>query len=171
MVVICCHIMVVMLRPRWVINVPILFLLSGHCALGRPLKEIAQPLMVTNIYITFCWMALVTSSGYVKWALIVASLCMYGWASMDMMRWSSEFHRTAPADLPSRSVRPWLSNGLIIHFQVYAAIYLSSTLGVFNADQELTFGTTWHNLPPQFNIKHQVLSTTINPQPLLAIQP
>mmetsp|Transcript_70353 Transcript_70353/g.115681 ORF Transcript_70353/g.115681 Transcript_70353/m.115681 type:complete len:727 (-) Transcript_70353:60-2240(-) len=132
---------------EWCINVPILFLLSGHCALGRPLKEISRPLMVTNVYIIFSWMATVTESGFLKWALIVLALFMYGWASMDMMNWSRDFHRLAPADLPSRSIRPWLSNGLIIHFQCFAAIYMASCLGVFNAEQEqmgyfiTTFGT------------------------------
>ena len=72
---------------------------------------------------------------------------MYGWASMDMMNWSRDFHRLAPADLPSRSIRPWLSNGLIIHFQCFAAIYMASCLGVFDAEKEqmgyfiTTFGT------------------------------
>lgn len=132
---------------RSCINVPILFLLSGHCALGRPLKEISRPLIVTNIYIVFCWMANVTESGFLKWALIVTSLLMYGWASMDMMKWSSDFHRLAPADLPSRRIRPWLSDGLIIHFQCYAVIYMSSSLGVIDAEKEsmgyfiTTFGT------------------------------
>lgn len=132
---------------RWCINVPILFLLSGHCSLGRPLQEISRPLMVTNVYIIFSWMATVTESGFLKWLLIVVAFFMYGWASMDMIAWSREFHRTAPADLPSRRIRPWLSNGLIIHFQCFAAIYMASCLGVFDAEMEqmgyfiTTFGT------------------------------
>lgn len=132
---------------EWCINVPILFLLSGHCSLGRPLKEISRPLMVTNVYIIFSWMATVTESGFLKWLLIVVAFFMYGWASMDMIAWSREFHLTAPADLPSRRIRPWLSNGLIIHFQCFAAIYMASCLGVFDAEVEqmgyfiTTFGT------------------------------
>ena len=132
---------------RWCINVPILFLLSGHCSLGRPLKEISQPLMVTNVYIIFSWMATVTESGFFKWLLILVAFFMYGWASMDMIALSREFDRTAPADLPSRRIRPWLSNGLIIHFQCFAAIYMASSLGVFDAEMEqmgyfiTTFGT------------------------------
>lgn len=132
---------------EWCINVPILFLLSGHCALGRPLKEISRPLVMTNIYIVFSWMANVTESGFLKWALIVTSFLMYGCASMDMMKWSSDFQRLAPADLPSRRIRPWLSNGLIIHFQCFAAIYMSSSLGIIDAEKEsmgyfiTTFGT------------------------------
>ena len=51
---------------RWCINVPILFLLSGHCSLGRPVKEISRPLMVTNVYIIFSWMATVTESALLK---------------------------------------------------------------------------------------------------------
>ncbi|CAK9091366.1 unnamed protein product [Durusdinium trenchii] len=145
--------MTVMGRPvytlryiEWCINVPILFLLSGHCSLGRPVKEISRPLMVTNVYIIFSWMATVTESALLKWTLIMAAFFMYGWASLDMMGWSREFERTAPQDLPSRSVRPWLSNGLIIHFQFFAACYMASCLGIIDAKTEqvgyfiVTFG-------------------------------
>ena len=76
----------------------------------------------------------------------MAAFFMYGWASLDMMGWSREFERTAPQDLPSRSVRPWLSNGLIIHFQFFAACYMASCLGIIDAKTEqvgyfiVTFG-------------------------------
>ena len=103
--------------------------------------------MITNVYIIMSWMATVTESGFLKWTLITAAFFMYGFASMDMMAWTRDFHKSAPADLPSRSIRPWLSNGLIIHFQCFAAIYMASCVGVFDADKEqvgyfiTTFGT------------------------------
>mmetsp|Transcript_48549 Transcript_48549/g.113323 ORF Transcript_48549/g.113323 Transcript_48549/m.113323 type:complete len:726 (-) Transcript_48549:215-2392(-) len=131
---------------EWCINVPILFLLSGHCSLGRPLREVSRPLVVTNIYIIFSWMATVTQSGILKWFLIVLAFHMYGWASMDMLAWSRAFERSAPRDLPSRRIRPWLSNGLIIHFQFFGAIYMASVVGVIDAETEqlgyfvVTFG-------------------------------
>eukprot|EP00438_Fugacium_kawagutii_P026454 Skav202765 [mRNA] locus=scaffold326:236367:243672:+ [translate_table: standard] len=155
------------LNVAWCINVPILFLLSGHCALGRPLKDISRPLMVTNVYIIFSWMAAVTTSGYFKWALIVVSFFMYGYASMDMMRWSSEFHRTAPADLPSRNIRPWLSNGLIIHFQCFAAIYMASILGVFTAEQDPR--TAPHGKPCAFHPKMTVQEPAVAASMVLAL--
>ncbi|CAE7885407.1 unnamed protein product, partial [Symbiodinium necroappetens] len=64
---------------EWCINVPILFLLSGHCSLGRPLREVSRPLLVTNVYIIFSWMATVTEYGVLKWLLIIAAFHMYGW--------------------------------------------------------------------------------------------
>ena len=121
---------------EWCINVPILFLLSGHCSLGRPLKEISRPLMVTNVYIILSWMATVTEYGLLKWILIIIAFNMYGWASMDMIAWSRDFERTAPWDLPSRRIRPWLSNGLIIHFQLFGAVYMASSVGAIGAETE-----------------------------------
>lgn len=36
---------------EWLINVPILLVLAGTCALGRPLSDVSRPLVVTNLYI------------------------------------------------------------------------------------------------------------------------
>ena len=102
--------------------------------------------MVTNIYIILSWMATVTESGILKWMLIIIAFHMYGWASMDMLKWAKDFERLAPLDLPSRRVRPWLSNGLIIHFQLFGAIYMGSCVGAIGAETEqlgyylVTFG-------------------------------
>ena len=46
---------------------PILMILSGYCSLGRPLLEVSRPLIVTNVYVIFCWAAQVSDSGLVKW--------------------------------------------------------------------------------------------------------
>ena len=46
--------------------------------------------------------------------LIAVALAMYAWSSRAMFQWCNEFHRTAPRDLPSREVRPWISHGLIL---------------------------------------------------------
>ncbi|CAK9076405.1 unnamed protein product [Durusdinium trenchii] len=131
---------------EWGINVPILMILSGYCSLGRPVLEVSRPLIVTNVYVIFCWAAQVTSSGLLKWMLIFVSMAMYGWASVDMLQWVKDFERSAPQDLPSRGIRPWLSNGLILAFVLYGVVYMSSVMGLVDAHAErkgffvLTFG-------------------------------
>ena len=42
---------------EWLINVPILLILAGTCALGRPGPEVAEPLVITNVYMVFAWSA------------------------------------------------------------------------------------------------------------------
>ncbi|CAK9060266.1 unnamed protein product, partial [Durusdinium trenchii] len=131
---------------EWGINVPILMILSGYCSLGRPLLEVSRPLIVTNVYVIFCWAAQVSDSGLVKWMLILISMAMYGWASVDMLQWVKDFEGSAPQDLPSRGIRPWLSNGLILAFVLYGVVYMSSVTGLVDAHAErkgffvLTFG-------------------------------
>lgn len=131
---------------EWNVNVPILFILSGYCSLGRPLQEVSRPLMVTNVYIVLSWAATATGSGVLKWFLIAVALAMYAWSSRAMFQWCNEFHRTAPRDLPSRKVRPWISHGLILQFLGYGATFLLSALGLITVETErrsfflMTFG-------------------------------
>ena len=33
----------------------------GHCALGRPMKEVAWPIVTTNVYVVLAWIALVAT--------------------------------------------------------------------------------------------------------------
>eukprot|EP00930_Biecheleria_cincta_P026368 TRINITY_DN18598_c0_g1_i1.p1 TRINITY_DN18598_c0_g1~~TRINITY_DN18598_c0_g1_i1.p1 ORF type:complete len:781 (-),score=112.30 TRINITY_DN18598_c0_g1_i1:159-2501(-) len=121
---------------QWCINVPIMLLLAGWCALGRPLKEVSGPLVVTNVYVIFCWAAQVTHSGMLKWALISISLAMYAWSSREMLRWISAYERSAPKDLPGRAIRPWLSSGLAAYFLLYGLVYLSSAGGLIDTHLE-----------------------------------
>ena len=64
-----------------------------------------------------------------------------------MLAWVDKFEHSAPQDLPSRNIRPWLSNGLIIDFLLYGVVYMSSMLGLIDAHTErkgffvLTFGS------------------------------
>jgi len=131
---------------EWGINVPIMLILSGYCTLGRPLSEVSRPLIVTNIYVIFCWVATATDSAFLKWFLIAISMAMYGWASYDMLNWCSAYERSAPRDLPSRSLRPLLSSGLVAHLLLYGVVYFASVLGFMDAHTErksffaLTFG-------------------------------
>ena len=131
---------------EWGINVPIMLILSGYCTLGRPLSEVSRPLIVTNVYVIFCWVATATESAFLKWFLIGVSFAMYAWASYDMLNWCSAYERTAPADLPSRGLRPFLSSGLVAHLLLYGVVYMASVMGVMDAHTErksffaLTFG-------------------------------
>ena len=132
---------------EWGINVPIMLILSGYCTLGRPLSEVSRPLIVTNVYVIFCWVATATESAFLKWFLIVVSFAMYAWASYDMLNWCSAYERTAPADLPSRGLRPFLSSGLVAHLLLYGVVYMASVVGIMDAHTErksffaLTFGS------------------------------
>ena len=64
---------------EWGINVPILLILSGYCSLGRPLREVSRPLVVTNIYVILCWAAAATSSGLLKWMNLSGKSCFEAW--------------------------------------------------------------------------------------------
>ena len=108
---------------------PIVFLLAGHCSLGRPIREISRPLLLTNVYVILCWAATLTSSSALKWLLILTSWAMYVLASKDMFNWCVDFENTAPKDLPGRALRPVLSSGLILHFFLYGLVYLASAPG------------------------------------------
>lgn len=121
---------------EWCINVPIMLLLAGWCALGRPLKEVSAPLVVTNVYVIFCWAAGTTKIGMLKWTLISTSLAMYAWSSREMLRWVSAYERSAPTDLPGRAIRPLLSSGLVAYLLLYGVVYLSSAAGVMDAHVE-----------------------------------
>ena len=131
---------------EWGINVPIMLILSGYCTLGRPLREVSRPLIVTNVYVILCWVATATDSAFLKWFLIGVSFAMYAWASYDMLNWCSAYERTAPMDLPSRSLRPFLSSGLVAHLLLYGVVYMASVVGFMDAHTErksffaLTFG-------------------------------
>ncbi|CAE7209084.1 unnamed protein product, partial [Symbiodinium pilosum] len=131
---------------EWGINVPIMLILSGYCTLGRPLREVSRPLIVTNVYVIFCWVATATESAFLKWFLIGVSFAMYAWASYDMLSWCSAYERAAPMDLPSRNLRPLLSSGLVAHLLLYGVVYMASVVGLMDAHTErksffaLTFG-------------------------------
>jgi len=131
---------------EWGINVPILLILSGYCSMGRPLREVSRPLVVTNVYVILCWAATATNSAFLKWSLIAISLAMYAWASVDMFNWHLAYERSAPQDLPARSIRPLLSSGLVLHLLLYGVVYLTSVTGLISAHMErksffaLTFG-------------------------------
>lgn len=126
---------------EWLINVPLLLTLAGKCALGRSMEEIAGPIVVTNVYIILSWAAFFVSQVQLRWALVVISFVMYGWASYDMLIWIRKFLRVMPTDLPGRTVRPFLTIGLIITFGIYGIVYLRAICGHITPYEERLFFT------------------------------
>ena len=96
---------------EWLINVPILHLvrlwdplwqprlvLAGCCALNRSVEEVSKPLVVTNIYIIFAWMAHFISDFTIRWSLVSVTFLMYAWASKDMVAWAQAYTSNAEAE-------------------------------------------------------------------------
>ena len=55
---------------EWLINVPILLILAGTCALGRPAPEVSEPLVITNVYMILAWCANFISSTPVRYCVV-----------------------------------------------------------------------------------------------------
>jgi len=114
---------------EWLCIVPLLLTVSGHCAMGRPLKELARPIVVTNFYIVLSWIAMLTETSLVRWTLVVATFALYFHASWDMYQWVVEYNKAASPELPSRRLRPCLSIGLVLLFAVYGVVYMGALTG------------------------------------------
>mmetsp|Transcript_13116 Transcript_13116/g.30767 ORF Transcript_13116/g.30767 Transcript_13116/m.30767 type:complete len:354 (-) Transcript_13116:341-1402(-) len=114
---------------EWLINVPLLIVLVGKCALGRSLRQLHWPVVVTNLYIIIAWSAHSVSDTSVAWALVVVSFVMYGWSSFKMCRWVIEYLRSAEREAPSRWLRSSLAVGLVLIFGVYGGVYLIGFMG------------------------------------------
>jgi len=123
---------------EWLINVPILLVLTGGCALGRPLSEVSRPLAVTNFYIILAWSAHFVEWALMRWLAILVAFAMYGWASMDMAKWVVKFRDSSRDDLPARGLRVGLSVGLIWSFFIYGVVYLSGQLGWISSPMEVS---------------------------------
>jgi len=117
---------------EWLLIVPLLLTVSGHCAMGRPLRELARPIVVTNFYIVLSWLAMLTPDAATRWSLVVATFVLYFYASWDMFNWVVEYERAASPDLSSRRLRPCLSIGLVILFAVYGVVYMSALTGAIS---------------------------------------
>jgi len=124
---------------EWLVNVSFLCILSGNCAMNRPLSEVSRPLLVTNIYIIVCWAAYFVPDVGIRWTLIAIGLIMYVWASYDMVMWVVEFRKTTRCDLPSRDTRSAMAVGLIILYFIYGCIYLAGHLDLVPSNVELTY--------------------------------
>ena len=121
---------------EWLISVPVLLLLAGHCALGRPLSEVAGPIAVTDAYVLLGWVAMVVDTPLLRWSVVLASFLGYGHACRGMWRWLQAYLKEVPADAPSRT--RWMSAlvMLMVIFAAHAAIYLATLAGVVSSYTE-----------------------------------
>eukprot|EP00440_Ansanella_granifera_P009739 gb/GFBE01010555.1/.p1 GENE.gb/GFBE01010555.1/~~gb/GFBE01010555.1/.p1 ORF type:complete len:755 (+),score=108.56 gb/GFBE01010555.1/:1-2265(+) len=122
---------------EWLANVPLLLLLTGCGALGRPTAEVVGPILVTNAYIVASWAALLVDSAAVRWMLIAGTFAAFGWASHRMLWWTTDFLREAPQDVPCRYARVASVVLLVALFGIYGVIYLATIGGLMLATTEL----------------------------------
>jgi len=122
---------------EWLVNVPILLILSGYSALNRPLAEVSRPLVVTNIYMIMAWSAYFIPNEPLRWLVIAFAFLMFAWASYDMANWVFMFRATARPGIPSRTLRCVLTIGLILDFFVYGMVYLAGIMDLLSPREEL----------------------------------
>jgi len=122
---------------EWLINVPILLVLAGSIALVRPIEEVAEPLIVTNVYIVFAWVAHFISNAPLRYIVVAVAFLMYFRASWTMCLWVKRWR----ADHPEGHLlgRPVLSFALIVVFGIYGLVYLARLHGIVNFREERLF--------------------------------
>lgn len=111
---------------EWMITVPALLLLTGGCALGRPLKDLAMPIVVTEVYMAIAWLALLLSNPILRWVLILITFLGYGLASYGMMNWIGAYLGLAARDATCKWLRISSVLMLILLFAIYGVIYLQA---------------------------------------------
>lgn len=121
---------------EWLINVPILLVLAGCCALNRSTDEVARPLLVTNIYIVFAWSAHFISDSSLRWSLVFATFFMYFCASKDMISWAQAYKNDTDPDVSGTHLRQASTLGLVAFFGLYGLVYLSRLNNVINDYEE-----------------------------------
>eukprot|EP00930_Biecheleria_cincta_P037066 TRINITY_DN25419_c0_g1_i1.p1 TRINITY_DN25419_c0_g1~~TRINITY_DN25419_c0_g1_i1.p1 ORF type:complete len:348 (+),score=29.65 TRINITY_DN25419_c0_g1_i1:50-1093(+) len=126
---------------EWLINVPLLLLLAGQCALERPFQEIVRPMVVTNVYITLAWACYFIESQSLQNAVVTLSFAMYAWASYDMCLWVGKFMRLNPDSQSGLYLRPFLTISLIVIFGIYGVVFLGRLHGFVSARGEKLFYT------------------------------
>ena len=70
---------------EWLINVPILLILAGTCALSRPAPEVSEPLVITNVYMILAWSANFISSAPIRYCVVCAP-----WLPLAACFWSAQ---------------------------------------------------------------------------------
>lgn len=121
---------------EWMVTVPLMLILSGVCVLGRPINEVALPIIITEMYIFLAWAANLVQSPFLHFFLVVVTFISYGYASMGMFKWMSNFWRMAPRDLPNPEIRAAITLGLVVVFALYGLIYLLSQLDAVSVAAE-----------------------------------
>jgi len=124
---------------EWCVNVPMVLVLSGACALNRPISEVSRPVLVTNLYITVSWASYFVINATWRWAAVSVAFFMYAWASYDMATWVFNFRAATRADIPARTIRCVLTFGLIFVFFIYGMVFLAAFVDLVSARQELVW--------------------------------
>mmetsp|Transcript_58189 Transcript_58189/g.138561 ORF Transcript_58189/g.138561 Transcript_58189/m.138561 type:complete len:705 (-) Transcript_58189:108-2222(-) len=123
---------------EWMINVPMLIILAGNCALARPMKEVIPPVVITNCYVSWAWAAQVATSPSSRGFLILMTFVGYSWASWIMcVEWVRDFLSEKPFNGRSQYLRILVPVGLTLLLIAYAFIYLAGIAGFMSADVEL----------------------------------
>lgn len=126
---------------EWLINVPILLTLAGHCALDLPLDVVAQPVVVTNVYIIAAWCCYFISNAAARWSMVALSFAMYAWASYDMAQWVVSWLKDNPESRSGLYLRPCLAVLLIVIFGIYGIVFLCRLGGTVTTLTERLFYT------------------------------
>lgn len=126
---------------EWLINVPLLLLLAGQCALERPFQEIVRPMVVTNVYITLAWSCYFIERQWLQNAVVSLSFAMYAWASYDMCLWVKRFLRLHPESSSGLYLRPFLTVSLVVIFGIYGVMFLGRMHGMVSARGEKLYYT------------------------------
>eukprot|EP00445_Apocalathium_hangoei_P003358 CAMPEP_0203854782 /NCGR_PEP_ID=MMETSP0359-20131031/9281_1 /ASSEMBLY_ACC=CAM_ASM_000338 /TAXON_ID=268821 /ORGANISM="Scrippsiella Hangoei, Strain SHTV-5" /LENGTH=897 /DNA_ID=CAMNT_0050771283 /DNA_START=62 /DNA_END=2755 /DNA_ORIENTATION=+ len=125
----------------WMVSVPLLLVIAGHIALGRPLSELRVSILMTNVYMLLAWAALLVPDAVTRWILIISSFALYFFASFDMARWARRFNAEAPKDIPARPQRIFLVQFLVFVFGLYGVNYLLAATGAISHHSEhLVYG-------------------------------
>jgi len=126
---------------EWLINVPILLVLAGRCALSMTNQDIARPLIITNLYIILAWSCYYVDDSSIRKSLVSLSFSMYGFASYDMIMWVCKFLRANPDSSSGLYLRPVLTVCLIVIFGIYGLVFLGRLNGSVTPQSEKLFFT------------------------------
>jgi bacteriorhodopsin len=122
---------------EWYANVPLLLVLTGYCALGRPLSEVMPPIIITEAYMYLAWMALVADGDGVRIFLVILSFAGYAWASILMVRWCQRFWCTSSSAMPRRITRMVVTVALALVFGLYGIVYIICLSGLISVHLEV----------------------------------
>lgn len=123
---------------EWLVDVPLLLILTGFCAMQQPMKKIIGPMVVTELYIIASWAALFVNSEVIRWTLVVAVFVAFGWATWEMYLWVKCFLGDTDLESPLPARRACIASVflLIAVFGIYGMIYLLALTGVISALSE-----------------------------------
>jgi bacteriorhodopsin len=114
-----------MIYVEWLITVPVLLVLAGRCGISMKLSQLTLVVIITNVYILLAWLAHFMISSSMRWTMVCMSFALYGFVSIQMVKWVLNFFRSTPQDYPSRIMKACLTLGLILIFGIYGVVYLA----------------------------------------------